>query len=128
MGSATDWPDVLNLDGFTRTGTLAAKHEYDYTIDWRWPFERFDGEGLDANDEYDTMLGNTAVDKNLILHIIINTEAWLDEDNPTPGGHPKTGDAGQPYLWGAVALVSLALLLVIFYAFYKDGRKKNNAP
>ena len=74
------------------------------------------------------MLGNTAVDKNLILHIIINTEAWLDEDNPTPGGHPKTGDAGQPYLWGAVALVSLALLLVIFYAFYKDGRKKNNAP
>ena len=127
VGSATEWPDVLNLDGFTRTGTLAAQHEYDYTIDWRWPFERFDGEGLDANDEYDTMLGNTAVNKDLILHIIINTEAWLDEDNPTPGGHPKTGDAGQPYLWASMALVSLVLLLLIFYAFYKDGRKKNDA-
>ncbi len=127
VGSATQWPDVLNLDGFHREGSLAAHHEYDYTIDWRWPFERFDGEGLDANDQYDTMLGNTAVDKDLILHIVIMTEAWLDEDNPTPGGHPKTGDSGQPYLWTAVALISLVLLLLILYAFYKDGRKKNDA-
>ena len=127
VGSATQWPDVLELDGFARTGSLAAHHEYDYTIDWRWPFERFDGEGLDANDQYDTMLGNTAVDKDLILHIIIMTEAWLDEDNPTPGGHPKTGDAGQPYLWAAVAIIAFVLLLLILYAFYKDGRKNNNA-
>ena len=39
----------------------------------------------------------------------------------------RSGDSGQPYLWTAVALISLVLLLLILYAFYKDGRKKNDA-
>ena len=144
VGSATEWPDVLKLDGFVKEGKLYPNYEADYTIDWRWPFERFDGEGLDANDEYDTMLGNTAVNKDLILHIVIMTEAWVDEEvppSPTPtpkpsgtpkpgggggGGHPKTGDYSRAYLWGAVSLVSMVLLMLIVYAFYKDGRKRKH--
>lgn len=126
IGSATEWPDVLELDGYKETGVLAAKHENDYTIDWRWPFERFDGEGLDANDEYDTMLGNTAVDKDLILHIIIMTEAWLDENPDEPGGHPTTGDSSQPYLWASIFFVSLVVLLLVVYALYQDGKKKRD--
>lgn len=123
VGSATSWPDVLALDGYAKNGVLSAGNEADYTIDWRWPFERFDGEGLDANDAYDTMLGNTAVDKDLILHIIIMTEAWLDEDPVQPGGKPKTGDTAQPYLWAAVFLISLVVLLIILYALRRDKKQ-----
>ncbi|MBR0355714.1 MAG: hypothetical protein IJK35_10105 [Oscillospiraceae bacterium] len=101
VGSSDEWPDVLELDGFRKEGKLPSGTLEDYRIDWRWPFERFDGEGLDSNDAYDTMLGNLAVDEDLILHIIIRTEAWIDEEpeptpTPTPTETPEPTETPTP--------------------------------
>ena len=97
VGSASEWPDVLELDGFRKEGKLASGTIEDYRIDWRWPYERFDGDGLDSNDAYDTMLGNLAVDQDLILHIIIRTEAWIDEEpEPTPTPTPVPTEEPKP--------------------------------
>ena len=125
VGSATEWPDILEMDGYREEDVIAAGHIIDYTLDWRWPFERLDGEGLDSNDAYDTMLGNLAVDKDLILHIIIRTEAWLDENPEAPGGNPQTGDAGRIYLWSAVSLVSLGAMGVLIYGLHRDKKREN---
>ena len=127
VGSATEWPDVLALDGYREEGVIAAGHIYDYSLDWRWPFERFDGEGLDSNDAYDTMLGNLAVDEDLVLHIIIRTEASLDENPEEPGGKPDTGDNFNLYLWSAVAIVSLAGIFILLYALRRDKKKNDEA-
>ncbi len=118
VGSAEEWPDVLELDGYMEDGKIDSGRRYNYSLDWRWPFERFDGEGLDSNDAYDTMLGNLAVDEDLTLHIIIRTMAWVDEEEPIP-----TGDNANVYLWGGVAcaaLVGIVVLLVLM------RRKKKN--
>jgi hypothetical protein len=38
-----------------------------YILQWRWPF--------DIDDEYDTMLGNLAVEEDISLTIVIRTTA-----------------------------------------------------
>lgn len=127
IGSESEWPDVLDLDGYAETNNLSAGYIRDYTLDWRWPFERFDGEGLDSNDAYDTMLGNLAVDKDLSLHIIIRIVAeWDEEGGGTP---PQTGDYTRTYLWGAVAIVSLCAIGVLIYAVRRDDKdEKKDEP
>ena len=121
IGSETEWPDVLELDGYAETNNLSAGYIRDYTLDWRWPFERFDGEGLDSNDAYDTMLGNLAVDEDLSLHIIIRIVAEWDEEGggvkPIP---PQTGDYSKTYLWGAIAVVSLCAIGIVIWAVRRD--------
>ncbi len=112
-GSADGWTDVLDLDGITVTTALAAGGYHDYVLDWRWPFERTDGEGLEANDAYDTMLGNLAVDEDLTLHIVIRTLAQIaDPDTPVPPG-PKTGDPARPVLYAGIMGASLCLIVVL---------------
>ena len=124
IGSDTEWPDVLDLDGYEETDYLSAGNIRDYTLDWRWPFERFDGEGLDSNDAYDTMLGNLAVDKDLTLHIVIRAVAeWSEEGGGVKP--PQTGDNTNTYLWGAVAVVSLCAIGVLIYAIKRDDKEKD---
>ena len=132
VGSADEWPNVLKLDGYSRSGKLSAGLIAPYTLEWRWPFERTDGEGLDVNDAYDTMLGNLAVDEDITLHIIINTIAWVDEDTgTTPGSNGKdpikTGDTNQPLMWAAVFTVVLPISLILLYTIRKDDKKRNGS-
>lgn len=120
VGSAEEWPDVLELDGYKEDGKIDSGHKYFYALDWRWPFERFDGEGLDSNDAYDTMLGNLAVDEDLTLHIIIRTMACVDEEEPVP-----TGDNANVYLWGGVAAAALVGIIVLLFIMRRN-KKKND--
>ena len=78
-GESSAWPDVLDLHESGDLSSLAPGSTTDYFIDWEWPFERFDGEGLEANDAYDTFLGNLAVDTDLWLNIKIKTVAWWED-------------------------------------------------
>ena len=43
-----------------------------YIFSWQWPYES-------GNDEFDTMLGNLAVDEDVTLTIEINAVAMADE-------------------------------------------------
>ena len=121
-GSADEWRPVLELDPIETTGVLGAGKIADYTLQWQWPFERTDGDGLDANDEFDTMLGNLAADgESLELHIIIYTEAECDEEPDTTGGEnpPQTGEFEYIPVLAVVAVLALVLIIVLAV-----GRKK----
>ncbi len=121
IGSENQWLDVLELDGYEETNHLSAGYLRDYTLDWRWPFERFDGEGLDANDAYDTMLGNLAVDKDLSLHIVIRVVAEWDDQGGGTTPIP-TGDNSRTFLWAAISVVSLCAIGVLIYAIRRDDK------
>ena len=115
LGAADEWKPVLELDGITKSGQLSAGYLSTYKLSWQWPFERFDGEGLDANDAFDTMLGNLAADgEDLELHIIIKTLAEADEDVPPTTGEepPQTGDSSIT-VWAILAVAALALIIFL---------------
>ncbi|MBO4421903.1 MAG: hypothetical protein J5879_00575 [Clostridia bacterium] len=123
-GSSDTWVPVKELDTIEESGVLAAGKIADYTLKWQWPFERFDGDGLDANDEYDTMLGNLAADgEELKLHIIIKTVAEVDENPDEPGGddNPGTGEGMMIPVIIAVAVIALVAIIVLAV-----GKRKNN--
>lgn len=88
LGDSNSMADVLALNTVKDEGTLGVGRLSAYTLQWEWPFE-------DNRDEYDTMLGNLAVDNELALTIRINTTASCN-DNPedVESGleSPKTGD------------------------------------
>ena len=127
LGSADEWRPVLELDGLKRENAgLLAGNICDYTLQWQWPFERTDGEGLDANDAFDTMLGNLAANgEELTLHIRIKTTAWMEEEPPTTGENPpQTGDESIA-VWVVIAIVTLAAL--IFMPLLMKRRKNDEA-
>ena len=130
-GSADEWPDVLELDGISEQGVIGAGNIKDYTLQWRWPFERGEviQEGLYkgeyTEDFYDTMLGNLAVDEDLELHIIIRTSAWLDENPDNGGGTPVTGDTNDPTFWLVVAGLTLVAIAVMAFFLLRDRKKQN---
>ncbi len=125
-GSADEWRPVLELDPIVENGNLSPDHIADYTIQWRWPFERTDGEGLDANDEFDTMLGNLAASgESLELHIIIRTEAEVsDGGGGTP--NPPTGESASIPVLAAVSLIAL-VFIIILAAWKKKDREAEQA-
>lgn len=106
-GSETTWAPVLDINGVTDSGELAPEHYWDYTLQWQWPFE--------GDDEYDTLLGNKAVDEDITLTIVITTRAEAEDTVVRDGGIPKTGDDSEMTLWIVLMLVAgLALLACIF--------------
>lgn len=134
VGSATEWPDVLELDGTKEEGVIAAGNIKDYTLQWRWPFERGEQiqEGLYKGDYtedfYDTKLGNLAVDNDLELHIIIRTMAWIDENPDEPGGNPPhTGDENKPLGWVVVAVAALVGIVIVVVLLKRDDKKNRHA-
>ena len=126
IGDADNWVEAVELNTVSEEQTLESNRYTNYTLDWRWVFERFDGEGLEANDAYDTSLGNMAVYDDLTLTIKIHTYAELDPsairdgDGGSSDDSPFTGVKGVMMfiVIGAVALVVIILMLIL-------GRKKN---
>ena len=118
VGSADGMVDFLELDGVYEEGELAAGRYAPYYLEWEWPFERGEGDELTENDIYDTMLGDLAVDQDMVLHIFIRTTAEYDEEpeNPSAGIPPKTGDDSSLLLFaviGGIAFVGLCVMIII---------------
>lgn len=106
-GSETSWAPVLDINGVKDSGELAPEHYWDYTLQWQWPFE--------GDDEYDTFLGNKAVDEDITLTIIIRTNAEAEDTIIRDGGIPKTGDDSSMILWTVLlAVAALALIACLF--------------
>ena len=128
VGAEDEWPDVLELNQVNLVRRLAPDSKADYTLQWRWPFERGDViesglyEGDYTEDFYDTMLGNLAVDQDLVLHVIIRTQTEIDEEAPQPTP-PNTGDNHNLVLWAAVALLALILLIILFVIAWKNRKR-----
>lgn len=108
-----DYVPVLDLDGLSNSGVLAGGHTEPYHLDWRWPFESASGDGLEEADAFDTMLGNMAVDKDLVLTIRFVIRAVEDENPDRPGGIPPTGDDFNIALWMGLMIVSLLVFIAV---------------
>lgn len=106
-GTAEAKTDVLDLNQVHEKGTLRAGYVAPHTLEWEWPFE--------LDDEYDTMLGNMAVEEDITLTVVIKTIASCNADPDAPGGNPKTGDdtpIGLLVGLMAVSAVGLVVLLL----------------
>lgn len=76
----SDWHEYEYINKTGEIRPLAKGSQRGYYVEWEWPFERFDGEGLDANDTYDTMLGDLAAEgADLRAYIRIKTVAWIED-------------------------------------------------
>lgn len=130
IGSAEEWPDVLDLNNVNLTRYIAPGGKDNYTLQWRWVFERGEQiqEGLYQGDYtedfYDTMLGNKAVGQDMVLHVIIKTWTEIDDTQPTPG--PKTGDQSSLVLWIVIAALTLAAMIILVFLLLRDRRKEQD--
>ena len=111
LGSTEQMTDVLNLNTVNEKAVLGAGRYAAYTLEWEWPFEQGD-------DEFDTMLGNLAVEDDLVLEIKINTIAEYDEDpekNNVGMIIPQTGDySSLESLWLILAASIVGIFVVLF--------------
>lgn len=124
VGSTDSMVDVMELNTVNESAELGAGRYAVYNLEWEWPFEWGD-------DEYDTMLGDLAVEDDLALTIVIRTVAEYDEnpDDPNAGEikPPQTGDDSNLVLLSLLCVGSFIGLCVMLFAFFKSGRKEKQA-
>lgn len=115
-GSEGGYADVLALNSVEDKGTLRPGYVMPYTLQWQWPFEQ-------GADDYDTMLGDLAVDEDIMLTIVINTVASY---SPTAdGGIPKTGDTSHVMFYAGVMVTSAAALLLLLLLSKRKQEEEN---
>lgn len=120
VGTEENAADVLELNSVSREGTIGAGYIMPFSLHWEWPFE--------LDDEYDTMLGNMAVDEDITLTIVIRTTAAYDGsiDPDDPGGiPPKTGDDSQLLLYGGLMAASLVGIVLLLIPGKKEREEQN---
>ena len=106
VGSEAEAAPVLQLNEVSREGTVRAGHTVPYKLQWEWPFE--------LDDEYDTMLGNMAVEEDIALTIVIRTSAtYTDKPIPDDDEPAKTGDTTDLTFLALLMVGSFAGLLVL---------------
>ncbi|MBE7066510.1 MAG: hypothetical protein E7385_03045 [Ruminococcaceae bacterium] len=129
IGSESSWERVEDFKGVTDMGTLGRNSYSYYTLQWRWPFERGEGEEVGLNDMLDTIIANATANVNIEVGLEVNIYAALNPDPDSPGGveMPETGDSSFFFIWFLVA--GLALLLLIILPFIKrrsDDEEEDN--
>ncbi len=111
-GTSGSWAAVKDLS-VEETGNLSAGNIADYTLRWQWPYESTAESGPEANDAYDTLLGNLAANgEEVSLNITIKTVAEVDDEGG--GENPETGDDSNIVALAAVAGVSIVGIVVLF--------------
>ncbi|MDH6367503.1 MULTISPECIES: LPXTG cell wall anchor domain-containing protein [Breznakia] len=97
--------------------SLYAKNYAYYTLFWEWPFEQGD-------DDFDTYLGNRAVDEDLTVTVVIRTYAWSDENSQIADGglrNPNTGDTTNVMYYLMLGGIAVVLVACIIWKKKKDG-------
>lgn len=120
LGDSINKKDVLELNNVKEKGILGSGRYAVYNLEWEWPFEQ-------GNDEYDTMLGNLAVDNELALTVKINTTATYNNqpeaDNSGLSKPPQTGENTALLKTLSIVLGTAFILAVISFL---SGIKRNN--
>ena len=128
VGGTDNWGQALDLNGVSEEGHIRVGGSEEYTIYWKWPFER-------GQDETDTALGDAAVLGDLTYTVTIYTMA-VEQTGGAGGGDgdshgnpiydilraPQTGDTARLTLWlGGLLAGTLGILFLVSY------RKKKKA-
>lgn len=117
VGNADEFASIDVLNAMEDEETLGGgKYTY-YTLEWQWPYEW-------GNDEYDTMLGNMAVEQDLTFTVKIRTMATMSDNIYIDNGItlPQTGDSMNLMLMVVVAAGSFVLLLILLLLQYKNRK------
>lgn len=117
VGTETSWENVSSMNDVVEEGKLSEDHKARYVFSWQWPYES-------GNDEYDTYLGNLAVNEDVTLTVEIKT---LATGNSGVAGGIPTGDNTDIAIYVAIGGISCAamLFLVILGKKDKDDEEKN---
>ncbi|XCP85911.1 hypothetical protein ABXS75_03665 [Roseburia hominis] len=126
--AVSDWREYNERTEVLRQATLDIRHQDNYTVEWRWAFER--GEGM---DESDTDMGNLAVNQplgvNATIYVYAEQSASWDGKTPSSWKVPKTGDPSNILFYIVLTAVSACGLLMVLWVRgkkdkeIKDGKK-----
>jgi len=119
VGGREEYEKIPSLDSAWDEASLGAgKYTY-YTLDWMWPFES-------GNDEFDTLLGNLAVDSDLVFTVEIITTATANDDPTVNSGitPPQTGDNTNLTFWIVLSAASFAIMMILVAYQLTDERRK----
>lgn len=108
VGDKNTYADVKDLDQAEDTATLGAGRYAYYTLDWLWPYES-------GNDDLDTLLGNMAVEQELVFTIVITTIATESSDPYVDWGinSPQTDENSHITLWITLMVVCFTTLILL---------------
>lgn len=106
LGNKNEWVEVEKLNDVDKSSVLGANSYEIYTLEWQWPFET-------DRDEFDTLLGNLAVDDDLSLTVTIQVTAEYDSNQNAKGGIVKTSDTSDIFLWIVLIIASLGVLTIV---------------
>ncbi len=120
VGDDESWADFLELNSVSDAGELSAGYYTKYTLQWEWLYEQ---EDVSEGDEYDTMLGNLAVDEDLTLTVRITT--YAEADDTACGGIADTGDYGRLCMWAIIAIASVFAMVLVFRHLLPAWRKRD---
>lgn len=106
LGSESEWEPFPQLDTLSEHAWLSAEHYSYYVLDWKWPYES-------GRDAFDTMLGNHAAGRDLILTVSIRVTAESCSPSESSGGIPPTGEELTWWVYPALFCLAAVLLLLI---------------
>lgn len=125
-GDQDTYVDMAVLEDVVDIFEVGVGHFVPYTLEWCWPFE--------GDDDFDTMLGNLAAKEDVVLTMVIWTNAWMHEDPESEGGLPgtpggfggvDTGDHSSMILWLGLAILFFILLIVMIILKIVDRKRED---
>lgn len=141
LGSKNSWESAQSLSSVTTEEKIAAGRTAEYTIYWRWPFERED-------DKEDTDFGNDSVNQEMSYKVTIytlttaateqssqedtddqdtqkNTEAQNHQSQKQSRKAAKTGDSTNILQWVIVLAIAAGVLFCLFIVKKRKNDTEN---
>ena len=119
-----DMKPIKELNSISSDGNVKPYSSTQYQIRWKWDFEN-------GTDDYDTFLGNKAVDEEIACHINISVISEYDydessvesdsSDTPSDSSTIKTSDNRSFALYIVISIFSAITIALIIIS-----RKKHN--
>ena len=123
IGDAKTWVPVSELGTPTERETLMKNESREYILQWKWEFES-------GNDDYDTMLGSSAINSNIGISMALSIHAEANTSIEDNGG--VIGSGLGDFIFDALLLllliVAIVLLIIVLLKKRKDAKPEEPAP
>ena len=133
LGSKDSWDNSPDLKEIKDSAVLGTNKFATYTFEWRWPFERGDGDELIANNEYDTFIADfeSLYSKEMTLNISTSTELDYGVENSTDKvqgiSSPYTGEMRNLAIRSAIVMLVLVTSIISIIHLERRQIKKIEA-